>query len=106
MVMTEQDRRNIEAVRCFYQAEREVAADDLVWHVPGHTPVSGVYRGRSECFDVLPSRMAPLTVWDIECVVSWGMATSWSPPFALQANKRAARLTLTERTCSAIPIGP
>lgn len=64
--MDERDRRHIESVRRFYQAEREVAASDIVWHVPGHNPVSGLYRGIREYFDVMPSRMAPLTRWDFE----------------------------------------
>jgi uncharacterized protein len=62
--MTEQDQRNIEAVRGFYQSERAYAAPDIVWHVPGHNPVSGEYRGHDEYFEVMPARMAPLTAWD------------------------------------------
>jgi hypothetical protein len=64
--MTEQDRRNIEAVRRFYSQEEELAAPDIVWHVPGHNPVSGLYTGRDEYFNLMPSRMAPLTQWDFE----------------------------------------
>jgi uncharacterized protein len=62
--MTEQDQQKIDAARRFYQAEREVAADDIVWHVPGHNPVSGIYRGQNEYFDLMPSRMEPLDVWE------------------------------------------
>jgi ketosteroid isomerase-like protein len=64
--MTEQDLIKIEAVRRFYAAEQTLAADDIVWHVPGHNPVSGVYRGREEYFETMPARMAPLTTWDFE----------------------------------------
>jgi ketosteroid isomerase-like protein len=64
--MDERDRRNIAAVRHFYRAEREVAAPDLVWHVPGHSPVSGTYQSQRDYFDLMPSRMAPLTRWDFE----------------------------------------
>ena len=64
--MNDRDRRNIESVRRFYQAERTVAAPDIVWHVPGHNPVSGIYRGQDEYFELLPERMAPIDEWDIE----------------------------------------
>jgi ketosteroid isomerase-like protein len=63
--MTEHDRRNIDAVRGFYQSERAYAAPDIVWHVPGHNPVSGEYRGADAYFEVMPERMAPLTTWDL-----------------------------------------
>jgi hypothetical protein len=65
--MTEDDRRNIETVRKLYsgdEAERANIAKDIVWHVPGHNPVSGEYRGYSEYTQLMPSRMAPLTRWD------------------------------------------
>ena len=42
--MTDQDLRNIETVRRMYvgdEAERRNIAQDIVWHVPGHNPVSG-----------------------------------------------------------------
>jgi ketosteroid isomerase-like protein len=60
------DRRNVEAVRRFYRAEADVAAPGIVWHVPGHNPVSGEYRGRDEYFELMPSRMAPLDRWDFQ----------------------------------------
>jgi hypothetical protein len=44
--MTDDDRRNIATVRRMYegdQAEREMIAKNIVWHVPGHNPVSGEY---------------------------------------------------------------
>jgi ketosteroid isomerase-like protein len=65
--MTERDQRNIEIVRRFYtgdEAERAGAAPDIVWHVPGHNPVSGEYRGFREYTQVMPERMAPLSRWD------------------------------------------
>ena len=64
--MTEQDRRNIEVVRGFYAREEGLAAPGIVWHVPGHNPVSGTYTGQDEYFNLMPSRMAPLTQWDFE----------------------------------------
>jgi ketosteroid isomerase-like protein len=39
---------------------------DIVWHVPGHNPVSGEYRGYRAYTELMPSRMAPLTRWDFE----------------------------------------
>ena len=65
--MTDEDQRNIETVRCMYagdEAERASIARDIVWHVPGHNPVSGDYRGFDEYTRLMPSRMAPLTRWD------------------------------------------
>ena len=62
--MTTQDERNLDTVRRFYQSENELAAEDIVWHVPGDNPVSGMYRGSDEYFNLMPSRMAPLTRWD------------------------------------------
>jgi ketosteroid isomerase-like protein len=67
--MTEQDERNIHMVRRMYagdEAERASIAPDIVWHVPGHNPVSGDSRGFQEYTKVMPSRMAPLTRWDFE----------------------------------------
>jgi hypothetical protein len=43
-MLSEADRQRIEAVRRFYAGEAEGAADDIVWHVPGRNPVSGIYR--------------------------------------------------------------
>ena len=65
--MTEQDRRNIEIVRLMYtgdEAERANIARDIVWHVPGHNPVSGDYHGFQEYTQLMPTRMAPLTEWE------------------------------------------
>ena len=65
--MTEQDNHNIEVVRRMYtgdEAERANIAQDIVWHVPGHNPVSGDYHGFEEYTKLMPVRMAPLTQWD------------------------------------------
>jgi ketosteroid isomerase-like protein len=67
--MTEQDKRNIETARRMYsgdEAERLNIAEDIVWHVPGHNPVSGDYHGFEEYTRLMPSRMAPLTTWSFE----------------------------------------
>lgn len=67
--MTEQDKRNIETARRMYagdEAEHANIAQDIVWHVPGHNPVSGDYHGIDEYTQLMPSRMAPLTRWDFE----------------------------------------
>jgi ketosteroid isomerase-like protein len=67
--MTEQDKRNIEIVRRMYtgdEAERRSIAQDIVWHVPGHNPVSGDYHGFEEYTSLMPARMAPLTQWDFQ----------------------------------------
>ena len=67
--MTEQDKRNIKTARRMYssdEAERANIAPDIVWHVPGHNPVSGDYHGFEEYTQLMPSRMAPLTSWKFE----------------------------------------
>jgi ketosteroid isomerase-like protein len=65
--LTEQDTRNLAVVRLMYggdEAERASIARDIIWHVPGHNPVSGDYHGTQEFTQLMPSRMAPLTRWD------------------------------------------
>lgn len=65
--MDEQDKRNIAVVRAMYagdEAERASIARDIVWHVPGHNPVSGVYHGYEAYTRTMPARMAPLDRWD------------------------------------------
>jgi hypothetical protein len=67
--MTEQDKRNIETARRMYssdEAEHANIAQDIVWHVPGHNPVSGDYHGIEEYTQLMTSRMAPLTSWSFE----------------------------------------
>ena len=63
--MTEQDRQNIEIVRRAYEREEEAIAPDIVWHVPGHNPVSGTFTGQ-DYFTLMPARMGPLARWDFE----------------------------------------
>jgi ketosteroid isomerase-like protein len=65
--MTAQDERNRRVVRRMYEgdeAERRSIAQDIVWHVPGHNPVSGDYHGFDDYARVMPGRMAPLTRWE------------------------------------------
>lgn len=65
--MNSQDKRNLSAARAMYagdEAERANIARDIVWHVPGHNPVSGDYHGYSEYTQLMVSRMAPLNRWD------------------------------------------
>jgi ketosteroid isomerase-like protein len=65
--MTEDDLRNMETVRRMYtgdEAERANIAPNIIWHVPGHNPVSGDYRGFDEYTRLMPARMAPLDRWD------------------------------------------
>ena len=67
--MNEQDKHNIETARRMYtgdEAERSNIAPNIVWHVPGHNPVSGDYHGFQEYTQLMPSRMAPLTSWSFE----------------------------------------
>jgi len=46
------------------EVERASIARDIIWHVPGHNPVSGSYHGYDEYTQLMPVRMAPLTRWD------------------------------------------
>jgi ketosteroid isomerase-like protein len=46
------------------ETERANIARNIVWHVPGHNPVSGDYHGYQAYTELMPSRMAPLTQWD------------------------------------------
>jgi hypothetical protein len=46
------------------ETERAKIAKNIVWHVPGHNPVSGDYHGFQEYTELMPSRMAPLSRWD------------------------------------------
>ncbi len=65
--MTEKDKRNLTIVRKMYEgdaSERASIASDIVWHVPGHNPVSGDYHGYQEYTELMVSRMAPLDRWD------------------------------------------
>lgn len=64
--MDAHDQRNIAAVRGFYRQEREHAAPNIIWHVPGHNPVSGDYVGWDAYFRTMVSRMEPLDRWEVE----------------------------------------
>lgn len=67
--MNEQDKRNIETARKMYtgdETELAALAANIIWHVPGHNPVSGEYHGFQEYTKLMPSRMAPLTGWEFE----------------------------------------
>ncbi len=95
--MTEQDRRNIHNVRLMYagdEAERANIARNIVWHVPGHNPVSGDYHGYREYTELMPSRMAPLDRWDFtlhEVMVngSYVMAT-----FYLEGERKGVSISI------------
>jgi ketosteroid isomerase-like protein len=66
--MTERDEELLKRARILYEGEArelQVLSPDIVWHVPGHNPVSGVYRG-ADYFQVMPARMAPLDRWDFQ----------------------------------------
>jgi uncharacterized protein len=65
--MTKQDKQNIEIAKRMYtgdEAERASVAQNIVWHPPGHNPVSRDYHGYEEYTQRMPSLMAPLTRWD------------------------------------------
>lgn len=65
--MNEKDLKNMETVRRMYggdESERAAIAQNIVWHVPGHNPVSGEYHGYQAYTETMPSRMSPLTRWD------------------------------------------
>jgi ketosteroid isomerase-like protein len=67
--MTERDQLLLANARMVYSGEareKELISPDIVWHVPGHNPVSGEYRGHAEYFDTMVSRMMPLDRWDFE----------------------------------------
>ena len=67
--MTEQDELNIATARRMYsgdESERRSIAANIIWHVPGHNPVSGNYQGFEEYTQLMQSRMAPLTSWGFE----------------------------------------
>ena len=95
--MTEQDERNIAIVRLMYtgdETERANIAQDIIWHVPGHNPVSGEYHGFNEYTQLMPSRMAPLTRWDFdleEVMVNGNyVVTTWQ----LQGERKGKKVDL------------
>lgn len=46
--------------------EKNLISPDIVWHVPGHNPVSGEYRGADEYFGTMVSRMMLLDRWEFD----------------------------------------
>lgn len=67
--MTERDRILCERARLLYSGEaqeRALVSPDIVWHVPGHNPVSGVYRGQEEYLSTMVARMGPLDRWEFD----------------------------------------
>jgi ketosteroid isomerase-like protein len=64
--MTDQDKKNIEVVRQAYLAGEKVISENIVWHVPGHNPVSGVYKGAKAYREEMVRRMAPIDEWIVD----------------------------------------
>lgn len=65
--MNEKDMLFIEVVKKMYagdEAERANIAEKIVWHPPGHNPVSRDFYGFEEYTQLMPALMAPLTRWD------------------------------------------
>ena len=95
--MTEQDERNMRVAKLLYsgdEAEISNVAQDIIWHVPGHNPVSGDYHGFDEYTQLLPARMGPLSRWDfaLEDVIVNGnyVVTTWQ----LQGERKAKAVSL------------
>ena len=89
--MTEQDKLNIAAVRKAYQEGTDVIAANVVWHVPGHNPVSGTYRGIKAYLEDMVAKMAPIDEWivDVENVmVNGNMAVTQVRVRGLRKNHR------------------
>jgi ketosteroid isomerase-like protein len=59
---------------------RALFSDEIVWHVPGDNPVSGVYRGPDDYFGTMIGRMAPLDEWSFKLT---GIATNQQANAAL-----------------------
>jgi ketosteroid isomerase-like protein len=95
--MTEQDIRNIETVRRMYagdDTERANISRSIVWHVPGHNPVSGDYRGFQEYTELMPSRMAPLDRWDFTLHDVMVNGDYVMTTFSLVGERRGVRVNL------------
>ena len=89
--MTEEDKRNIAIVRRAYQAGEEVMAPNIVWHVPGHNPVSGTYRGTKAYHEDMVARMGPIEEWIVEVaevMVNGNMAVAAVTIRGLRKNHR------------------
>lgn len=75
--MTENDKRNIAVARLLYtgdEAERASIAPDIVWHVPGHNPVSGDYHGFEAYTELMPARILRLNDSG-QIVEGWGFTS-------------------------------
>lgn len=95
--MNTQDERNIMTVRLMYmgdESERAQIAPDIVWHVPGHNPVSGDYHGFDEYTRLMPSRMAPLTQWDFSLKDVMVNGDHVVTSFTLQGERKGKRVDL------------
>jgi ketosteroid isomerase-like protein len=95
--MNDQDVRNIEAVRRMYAGEEgefSVISPDIIWHVPGHNPVSGEYRGHEEYTQLMPARMAPLDRWDFDLDQVMVNGNLVSTTFGLKGERRGRRVEL------------
>jgi len=70
--------------------ERASIGRDIVWHAPGHNPVSGDYHGFEAYTQLIPTRMAPLTRWDFaleDVMVNGNYWTTFSLlEFSLKSN--------------------
>jgi uncharacterized protein len=64
--MTDQDKKNIEVVRQAYATGENAISPNIVWHVPGHNPVSGVYKGAKAYREDMVKKMAPIDEWVVE----------------------------------------
>lgn len=67
--MTDRDIRLMELARLLYTGEareKQVISPQIVWHVPGHNPVSGDYRGHDEYFGTMVARMGELRNWNFD----------------------------------------
>jgi ketosteroid isomerase-like protein len=64
--MTDQEKQIIETVRKAYQEGTDVISPNIVWHVPGKNPVSGVYRGAKAYLEDMVAKMAPIEEWIVE----------------------------------------
>jgi ketosteroid isomerase-like protein len=67
--MTERDKKLMELTRLLYAdstRERELVSPEIVWHVPGHNPVSGDYHGHAEYFETMVARMGELARWEFD----------------------------------------
>jgi len=97
MAKTEQDERNIRAVRLMYrgdEAERAQIAPDILWHVPGHNPVSGEYRGFDAYTRLMAARMAPLSRWDFELEDVMVNGDHVVATFSLQGERQGKQIAL------------